>query len=163
MVSLIAAVSRDGFISRGTGVPWDLPADRRHFRAHTAGKWLLVGRITCEEMRGWFGDHTPLVLTHDEDFVMPRGHAVKSADDAVHLARDAGQAELMVIGGGQVFAATMPLAHRLLITWVDDELGAGVRFPDINLSEWELIADESPADRRDDEPRYRFTTYRRRS
>lgn len=162
MVSLIAAVSRDGFISRGRGVPWDLPADRRHFRAHTAGKWLLVGRITYEEMRGWFRGHTPVVLTHDRGYLPPGGHAVASAEDAVRLARDAGQAELMVIGGGQVFAAAMPMGHRLLITWVDDELGAGVRFPGIDSSQWELIADDIPVGRGDDEPGYRFTTYRRR-
>ena len=62
-VIIIAAVSADGFISRGTGVPWDLPEDRAHFRRLTAGRWLLLGRRTFEEMTGWFREHRPLVMT----------------------------------------------------------------------------------------------------
>jgi len=77
---IIAAVSADGFISRGTGVPWDLPEDRQHFRRLTQGQWLFLGRRTFEEMLGWFKDHHPVVLTRRP--LLPPWGKVGAAGDA---------------------------------------------------------------------------------
>jgi hypothetical protein len=93
-ITLIAVLSEDGFISSGTGVPWDLPADKAHFRAYTAGKWLLLGRKTYEEMLGWFRDHTPLVLTRQEDYTPPVGRCVGTLAEAAALPAQPGSASL---------------------------------------------------------------------
>ena len=142
IVTLIAAVSEDGFISKGKGVPWDLPEDRIHFRRYTAGKWLLLGRTTHEEMLGWFRDHTPLVMTWNAGYEPPIGRRVSSVAEAIALTDQAGQDELVVIGGGQIFALAMPLAHRLIITQVVDRLGSGVPFPKIDPKKWKLTRSE---------------------
>lgn len=136
VVTLIAAVSVDGFISRGRGVPWDLPEDRAHFRRYTADKWLLLGRITYEEMRGWFRGHTPLVLTHDSGCKPAPGHRVASVKEAMELAASARQDEIVVCGGAQIYALAMPHATRLIVTRVDERLGSGLPFPGISSSEW---------------------------
>lgn len=147
-LTLIAAVSADGFISSGSGVPWDLPADKAHFREHTADKWLLVGRRTFEEMRGWFQPgHHPLVLTRDATLEVPGGQPVSSVTQAVHLASDAGETELVCCGGSEVYAAAMPHAHRLIITHVHEILGGGLPFPVISPREWEPVVRRThPAD-----------------
>ena len=130
-------MSEDGFISMGKGVPWDLPGDREHFRAFTKGKWLLVGRTTYEEMTGWFDEgRMPLVLTRQSGYQSQSGRTVGSAAQAVQMARAAGQAELVVIGGGQVYAEAMPFAHRLLITHVGMKIGRAIRFPNIDPLQW---------------------------
>jgi dihydrofolate reductase len=136
VITLIAAMSEDGLISLGRGVPWDLPGDREHFRSYTRGKWLLVGRSTYEEMSGWFDDHVPLVLTRNPACQPPVGRAVSSVADAVQMARAAGRRELVVIGGGQVYVETMPLAHRLVMTHVGIKIGRGIRFPNIDPLRW---------------------------
>ena len=146
-VTLIAALSADGFISRDHGIPWDLPRDRAHFRATTAGQWLLIGRRTYEEMIGWFRDHTPLVLTRNESFTPPIGHTVHSAEEAIALATAAQAPDLIVCGGSAAYEAAMPHAERLLITRVEKTLGSGIPFPTIDMSTWQLIASAShPAD-----------------
>lgn len=144
LLTLIAAVSEDGFISRGQGVPWKLPADVAHFRAYTAGKWLLLGRRTYEEMIGWFRDHTPLVLSRDERFVPKIGQRVGSVEEALRLtAAD----ELVVCGGAHAYALALPLADRLVLTVVQTQLGEGVPFPTIAWSEWtEVSCEPHPAD-----------------
>lgn len=142
LVTLIAAVSEDGFISEGKGVPWDIPEDRAHFRSYTAGKWLLLGRTTYEEMLGWFGDHTPLVMTRDAGYKPKIGQRVSSVAEAIALAEKARQSELVVCGGGQIYAAAIPLANRLVITRVASTLGAGVPFPKIDPREWSLTQAE---------------------
>lgn len=162
-VTLIAVVSADGFISTGRGVPWDLPRDKAHFRAATRGRWLLAGRITYEEMLGWFrADQHPLVLTRDETFTAPVGQAVSSLEEALQEAQAGGAAELMVLGGGGVFAAAMPWADRLTLTHVASHLGGGVPFPAIPPADWEEVAREEHAADAENTIALVFSTYERR-
>ncbi len=139
-LTLITAISEDGYISRGEGVPWDLPRDRVHFRTATAGKWLLLGRRTYDEMIGWFCDHTPLVLTRDPTFVPPIGKAVSSVPQALDLAAKAGVDEIFVCGGSAAYELAFPHAERLLVTHVGTRLGAGVSFPKIGTPPWQLVS-----------------------
>lgn len=141
-LTLIAAVSEDGFISRGQGVPWNLPADVAHFRAYTSGKWLLLGRRTYEEMRGWFRDHTPLMLSRDESFVPEMGQRIGSVEEAMRLTN---ADELVVCGGAQAYALALPVADRLVLTQVGTQLGEGIPFPAIDWSEWTEVSREAHA------------------
>ncbi len=144
-VILIAAVSADGFISTGSGVPWDLPADRAHFRRLTAGKWLLLGRRTFEEMRGWFrDDHHPLVLTRRPLPAPWQNAGVNSVEDAVKRAEAAAAQELWVCGGASAYAEAMPRADELVLTRVADQLGHGAAFPPINPAQWREVRREQP-------------------
>ena len=136
-ITLIAAVSQDGFISRNGGVPWDLPEDRRQFRLHTQGKWLLLGRRTFQEMTGWFREgHRPLVLSRDPTWTPEPGRRVENVETAARVALEAGADELVVCGGGQVYAAAIPYATHLRITHVADVLRHGIAFPSIPPQSW---------------------------
>ena len=147
VLTLIAAVSADGFISTGKGVPWHLPRDIEHFRSTTRGQWLLIGRSTYEEMLGWFENHHPLVLTHNPAFIPPTGQTVTSVAQALQVAGAGGAGELFVCGGGAAYAAAMPWADRLILTHVDSTLGSGVPFPAVNPSEWQMTSRQDfPAD-----------------
>ncbi|HCN30781.1 MAG TPA: hypothetical protein DIT64_19075 [Verrucomicrobiales bacterium] len=139
-VTLIAAVSADGFISCGRGIPWDLPEDKKHFRAYAEKKWLLLGRVTHSEMSGWFRDHQPLVMTRDAGCKVTPGQCVASVEEALHLAESADQPELLVCGGSQIYAEAMPFADKLVITHVDRILGAGLPFPKIHRQSWEPVS-----------------------
>jgi len=144
-VIIIAAVSADGYISRGTGVPWELPEDRRHFRRLTQGQWLLLGRRTFEEMLGWFRDHHPLVLTR-RPLPSPWEKAgVNHVSEAVARVAAGGAEELWVCGGAAAYAEAMPQADELILTVVAEELGDGVRFPDIDPDEWRVVRRERSA------------------
>ncbi len=139
VISLIAAMDEDRVIgSADRGLPWDLPRDRAHFRASTAGKWVLVGRRTYTEMEGWFGDRRPVVLTSETGFrPFEAGHrVVHSVVAALELARQNGAPELMVLGGGGVFAATLSWADRILLTRIAlrATVVEPVRFPDFERS-----------------------------
>jgi dihydrofolate reductase len=145
-VILIAAVSADGFISREQGVPWDLAADRAHFRRLTAGKCLLLGRRTFDEMLGWFRDHKPLVLTRRPLAAPWEGASVASAQAAVERATAEGEAELWVCGGASVYAAALPLASEVILTRVAQDLGAGVAFPKLEEVDWHCVRVEAGYD-----------------
>lgn len=148
IVTLIAVVSEDGFISRGQGVPWDLPADKAHFRSYTVGKTLLLGRATYEEMLGWFTpQHEVYVLTRSTPPLPGSGIAVRSVQEALRLAKRSAVPELVVCGGGQCYFEAIPFAHQLMLTEVKDKLFTGIPFPPWDEQEWQsTLALQHPAD-----------------
>lgn len=148
MLTLIAAVSADGFIATGKGLPWHLPKDTEHFRRATSGQWLLIGRRTYQEMLGWFRpEHQVLVLTHDPAFAPPTGRAVASVAQALDIAAQGGARELFVCGGGETYAAAMPMADRLILTHVDTMLCGGIPFPAFVPGQWQISTRQNhPAD-----------------
>lgn len=159
LVTLIAALAGDRVIGETSGrIPWDHPRDRAHFRARTAGRWLLVGRRTYLEMEGWFGDRTPIVLTRDPAFrPFSPGHRIAaSVPAALDLARANGVTELIVCGGADVYAASLPHADRLVLTRLALSLQVAdpVHFPDFastgdwrlqSVEHWPAAAGASPA------------------
>lgn len=158
-IELIAACDQKGVIgtARG-GLPWDLPLDRAHFRRQSGGTCMLLGRRTYQEMRGWFTNQMPIILTREPGFRADGpGLAVASIGQALAAARSRACPRLLVAGGAEVFAATLPLADRLIIThvqvdWQQEHPGKGdgedpPRFPDIDPSRWRVIRrDPHPAD-----------------
>lgn len=146
---LIAAASRHRVLASHGQIPWHLPRDVAHFRARTAGRWLLLGRITYEQMNGWFQPgHVPVVLTRQaDDFAVPGGWAVSDLPAALRLAASHGVGELMVCGGGQVYAAALPWADEILLTTVETEVNGETLFPELPADQWRTVDQHAfPAD-----------------
>lgn len=158
-LTLIAAMDENRLLAGDCGIPWHLPRDIAHFRASTKGRWLLLGRRTFGEMRGWFRrDHTPLVLTSRCGWDPDIGRAVSSVPHALALAESAGQDEIVCCGGAQTYAAALPYADRLVLTVVHHrfEAGAGgVSFPSLDEPSWSEI--ESNGVPSDEEHAFAFT------
>ena len=145
-VSLIAALDRHNAIGRDNDLPWRLPDDLKRFKALTLGKPVLMGRRTAESLGRALPGRRNLVLTRSGRVPFDGMQAVPSLAAALDATRDAD--ELCVIGGGEVFAETLPLAARLHLTWVDTEVAsADAFFPEFDLASWHEVARvEHPAD-----------------
>lgn len=145
-VSLIAAVDRAGAIGVDNRLPWHLPDDLKRFKALTLGKPLLMGRLTAESLGRALPGRANLVLTSRGRVPFAGMQAVGSVDEALRIARDAGAAELAVIGGGGVFAACLPIATDLRMTFVDFALDrADAWFPPFDPTRWRETAREHHA------------------
>ncbi len=152
-VTLIAAMDADRLIGRADGgLPWaTIERDRRHFRSYCAGKALLFGRRTFEEMgRSWFAatGARPIALTRDANWQPPIAGTPVVGDlrSALAVAGSWGEAELVVCGGSSTYQLALPLADRLVLTLIDAgdgrPGGGGLYFP-----EWD--ADDFVQTRRD--------------
>lgn len=143
-VTMIAAMARNRVIGTGKGqIPWSLPRDQRHFRSFTKGKHLLLGRITYEEMLGWFTDQTPIILTKQEGYAPEFGRVAHSVEESLTLAAEAGANELCVCGGAHVFQAALPFTDELHLTLIDTEAEGTVLFPDYEEAiTWEVLSEE---------------------
>jgi dihydrofolate reductase len=145
-ISLIAALDRDFAIGKDNTLPWHLPADLKRFKALTLGKPLLMGRRTAESLGRALPGRRNLVLTRSGRVPFEGMQAVASLEGALQLADDDQASELCVIGGGEVFAMTLPIASRMHLTWVDTVVdGADAFFPRFDPVQWDVVARETHA------------------
>ncbi|MEQ8694942.1 MAG: dihydrofolate reductase [Bauldia litoralis] len=163
IVSIIAAVAENGVIGADGAMPWRLSTDMKRFKRLTTGKPVVMGRKTYESIGKPLVDRLNVVVSRQDSF-RPDGVAVRSSlAEALALATDrAGEAgEVVVIGGGQVYADAMALADRLYITHVAVSPEGDVHFPAIDPSVWrETVREEVPAGERDSAPTV-FAIYER--
>lgn len=136
-ISLIAALDRHFAIGKGNALPWHLPDDLKRFKALTLGKPILMGRKTAESLGRALPGRLNLVLTRSGRVPFDGMQAVASVDEALRIVEDAGAGELCVIGGGELYALTLPLATDLHLTWVDADVGdADAFFPHFDAGRW---------------------------
>lgn len=147
-LTLIAARDRRGAIGRAGALPWHLPDDLRRFKALTLGKPILMGRRTAASLGRALPGRLNLVLTRSGRALFAGMHAVASLDAALAVAGDA--PELCVIGGGEIYALTLPRATRLHLTEVDTVVAeADTFFPTLPRTGWREVARvHHPADAR---------------
>jgi dihydrofolate reductase len=138
IISLIAAVDERGGIGRGGRLPWHLSDDLKNFRALTLGHHVLMGRKTYRSAQGKMPGRKLMVLSRDTDFRADDAITYPDLEAAVAAATAAGEDELFVIGGAQVFAQALPLAARFYLTRVFVDADCDVFFPEFDISEWKL-------------------------
>jgi dihydrofolate reductase len=159
-ISLVVARDLNGVIGRDNALPWRLPADLRRFKALTMGKPMLMGRRTFDSIGRALPGRLNLVLTRDRAWQAPGTVAVHSLDEAFEAAQ--GAAELMVIGGAELFELVLPLAERVYLTDVDATLAGDTRIPDFVPEEWRELECSSHAADADHAHAMTFRTLERR-
>jgi len=147
MITFIAALDRNRAIGRAGAMPWYLSDDLKRFKALTLGKPVLMGRKTALAIGRPLPGRSNLVLTRAGTAPFDGQAVVHSLDEAVARA---GNGELMVIGGGEVYALALPHATRMHLTEIDTATpDADTFFPAFDPGEWREVAREHhPADAR---------------
>ena len=160
-VSLVAAVATNGVIGDDGRLPWRLSSDLRRFKTLTFGKPVVMGRKTFDTIGKPLVGRDNIVVTRQGGFA-PAGVTVAASLDAA-LARAAagGTSEIMVLGGGEIYAQAIGRADRLYITHVDAAPAGDTRFPVIDPAVWQAIAEEALPAGDKDSAATRFVTYDR--
>ena len=146
-ITIVVAMAKDRVIGRDGQTPWHLPGDLARFRGLTMGKPIVMGRRTHESIgRALDGRHN-IVVSRNPGFQAPGCTVVPSLDTAFEAA--SGAIEIVVVGGGSIYAQTLPLATRVYLTLVHAAIDGDVRFPEIEPGQWrEVSRDEHAADTR---------------
>lgn len=144
-IALVVAMDKNRAIGRAGALPWHLPDDLKRFRALTLGKTVLMGRKTYQSIGRPLPKRRNVVLTREATFAAEGLEVVHTLEEALGLAN-----ELVVIGGGEVYALFLPLATHLHLTLVDTAIpDADTFFPEWNPAEWrETYREFHPADER---------------
>lgn len=141
-VTIVAAVARNGVIGRDNDLPWRLPEDLRRFKQLTMGGVLVMGRRTYESIGRPLPGRRTIVVSRDPGLRIDGVEVAASLEEA--LAR-AGDGEVYVVGGGEIYRQAMGLADALEITEVDAEPEGDTFFPEIDPADWREVA-RAPGD-----------------
>lgn len=159
-VSLVAAMTENHVIGRDGGMPWHLPDDLAHFKRLTRGHTVIMGRKTFDEIRRPLPERRNVVITRNPSFRAEGVTMVDSLEAALALA--AGEPEVFVIGGGEIYRQAMDHADRLDLTLIHATVEGDTWFPAFDRDEWLLTSEEHhPADARHEHP-FTFQSWRRR-
>jgi len=160
-ISLIWAEAANGVIGADGTMPWHVPEDMAHFKELTLGSTVLMGRRTWESFPPRFRplpERRNVVLTRDPSWTAEGAEVVHSLDDGLAL-----DPSPWIIGGAQLFAATIDRAARLEVTEIDATPDGDTSAPAIDRSVWQLtpLTADAPWLTSRTGLRYRFRTYAR--
>jgi len=114
---LIYARADNGVIGKDNALPWRLPADLKRFKALTMSKPMIMGRKTFESFPSPLPGRRHIVLTRDPAWAAEGAEVAHSVADALALA---GEGDVAVIGGAEIYCLFMPLAARLELTEIHE-------------------------------------------
>lgn len=120
-------------------MPWHLPAELQHFKQATMGKAILMGRKTWQSIGRPLPGRQNIVISRNSSFIATGADVTDSLETAIELSESA---EIMVIGGGQLYKAALPYARRMVLTLIDIEPEADTWFPEWNCGQWEKVKEQ---------------------
>jgi dihydrofolate reductase len=165
-LALVAAVARNGIIGVHGGLPWRLSSDLKRFKALTWGKPLVIGRKTFQSIGRVLPGRETIVVTRDAAFAPPGVLAAHDLDAGLALAAERARAmgadEIIIGGGGEIYAQTIARASRLFITEVALDAAGEARFPPIDPLQWREISREMGERGPRDDAGFAFVAYERK-
>jgi len=138
MISIIVAVAKGGAIGKEGKMPWKIPGEQRQFKELTTGHVVIMGRTSYEEVGHPLPNRTNIVVSKTKVFSGENLYTVKSLQEAIERA---GQEEIFIAGGAEIFQEALPLADKIYMTYVDMEVPDADRFFP-NFSEEEYKREE---------------------
>ncbi len=157
-VSIVVAVAENNAIGADGDLLWRLPKDMQYFKELTYGRHVLMGRKTYQSIPPKFrplSGRVNIVVTRNTELMFEGCKMVSSFEEGVAFARDNGERELMVIGGGEIYNQAIAIADKIYLTRVHHSFDeADTFFNTINLEEWYITHKEEYT--ADEKHRYAF-------
>ncbi len=144
IISMIAAMADNRIIGKDNQMPWHLPADFAWFKRCTMGKPVVMGRKTYESIGRPLPGRLNIVISRDASLSIEGVTTVMSIEQALEVAGEV--EEVMIIGGGAIYAACLPMANKLYVTHIEAEIDGDTQFPDWGTEFKETYSEAYQAD-----------------
>jgi len=148
IISIIAAMDKNGVIGKDNKLPWHIPEDFKWFKEKTMRKPVIMGRKTHESI----GKHLPgrlnLVITKDKEYKSPCNNVYiyNSLEDIISEYSEL--YELMIIGGAELYTSAFSFVKKMYITKIHAEFEGDTYFPEFDQSKW-IIKESSKVQNKD--------------
>jgi 2-iminobutanoate/2-iminopropanoate deaminase len=151
---IIAAVSPEGVIGVGGGMPWHYSEDLKRFKRLTLGSTVIMGRLTWESL-----ETKPLPGRRNIVITRRKLEGVESFP-SLEAALATCEGDVWFIGGTRIFEEAMKRADLIELAYVPDSVTAegAVYFPEIPESDWEA----GPLETHPDDRRLKHRVFKRR-
>lgn len=143
VISMIAAVATNRVIGKDNDLVWRLPDDMKYFMETTKDHFVIMGRKNYESIPHKYRplpNRTNIIITKQKRYKATGCIITNTIEEALDYAREQSQEEVFVIGGGQIYAQSLPLAHKLYITEVKEHFEGDTYFPELDLRQWDEIS-----------------------
>lgn len=152
IISMIAAMGSNRVIGKDNDIPWHLPDDFKYFKNTTKGHHVIMGRKNWESLPHSFQPlpgRPNIVITRQEDYPIEEAAVVKSLEEALNIARENGEKEAFIIGGGEIYRMGLEYADRIYLTEINAAFDGQVTFPEFDTNIWKEVSKEHhPIDER---------------
>lgn len=162
-INLIWAQAHNRVIGLKGKMPWHLPEDLAHFKRTTNGHPVIMGRKTWDSLPPKFRPlpgRLNVVISRDastrENLSLSGCEPLQNLRETLSFCEQNGAEEVWVIGGAQIYAQALPLAHKLVITEIDAAF-EGDAFAPVLDATWQSV--ETQALTAASGVRYSFKTY----
>ena len=135
-LTLVAAYARGRVIGNGPDIPWHSREDFAHFKATTLGHTLVMGRVTHESIGRPLPGRRTIVVTRDPQW---RDDGVEVAHSLEQALAVAGDSEVFVAGGAQVYALAPPYTTHQVLTEVHLDVEGDAFYPEFGTDEWREV------------------------
>ena len=159
-LSILVAMAGNRTIGINNTLPWRCPEDLKHLKALTMGHHIVMGRKTYDSIGRPLPGRTTVVVTRNRDLKIEGCIIAHSLQDAI--AASAGDNEVFILGGAELYAQALPLVDTLYITEIQQDVAGDAHFPEFDKKQW---METSREQRRQETPQpleYHFVTYRRK-
>ena len=147
--SIIVAKAENHVIGKDDQLLWHLPKDMQHFKRTTMGHHVIMGRKTFASIKNPLLGRKLIVITRNPNYRVEGGVIVHDITAALAVAEQAGETEIFIAGGGEIYQATLALANKIYLTEIKTQLDGDTFFPIINANQWEEVGrTHHPADER---------------
>ncbi|MBA4134313.1 MAG: diacylglycerol kinase [Flavobacterium sp.] len=160
MITVIAAVAENNALGKENQLLWHLPDDFKRFKTLTSGHYIIMGRKTFESFPKPLPNRTHVIISRQANYQPEGCIVVNSLEQAIEACPKT--EEVFIIGGGEIYRQSIAVADKLDLTKVHATFEADTYFPEVDLSEWQLVFEEyHPKDERHDFA-FTFQTYLRK-
>jgi dihydrofolate reductase len=142
MVSLIVAADEQNGIGLDNKLLCYLPADLKYFKQVTSGHCIVMGRNTYESIGRPLPNRTNIVVTRNKGLTIDGCIVVNSLKDAVDYAKQHNETELMITGGGTIYADAVNWCDKIYLTRIHHSFSADTFFPEVSTLGFQLTASE---------------------
>lgn len=164
IVSLIAAIGEQRELGYQNRLLWKISEDLRTFKRLTIGKALFMGRKTFESIGKPLPGRTTYVLSRNSELAIPGVEVVTSFEQALEQAERLVTSELVIAGGGEIYARYLDRADRLYLSKIHAKADqADTFFPEWSERDWKLVESQPHQALEDGTPAWTLEIYERRS
>jgi dihydrofolate reductase len=163
ILSLIAAVARNGVIGHNNTLLWRLPEDLQFLKRTTMGSPVIMGRKTWDSLPERFRPlpgRRNIVVTRNPQWRAEGALTTTSLQAALAQLGDVPKA--FVIGGAELYALALPLADQLVLTEIDRDYEGEVRFPSWDRDQFTEVSRDRHHSGEPNHFDYAFVTYQRK-
>jgi len=159
-LSLIVAMAKNCTIGVNNTLPWRCPEDLKHFKTLTMGHHMIMGRKTFDSIGKPLPGRTTVVVTRNAGLEIEGcviAHSLKEA-----IAACAGDEEIFIVGGADLYQQAVSLVDTLYITEIQQDVEGDADFPEFDMRVWQETSREVRSQETPQPLEYHFVTYRRK-